>query len=128
MTILDTHAWIWWTTDPKRLSRTARRVLETSRTVGIAAISCWEVAMLVSRSRIGLDRAPTAWMEQSLSERGIQLLPLTPAVAVRATQFGDAFQGDPSDRLIVATALVHGGRLVTRDERIRDSGLVEVAW
>jgi PIN domain nuclease of toxin-antitoxin system len=35
-------------------------------------------------------------------------------------------RGDPADQLIVATARVHGLRLVTSDERIRRSETVPV--
>lgn len=45
-----------------------------------------------------------------------------------AHQLRGALHGDPGDRLIVATALVHGAKLVTRDARISDSGLVPVGW
>jgi len=38
------------------------------------------------------------------------------------------FDGDPADRLIVATAISHGAMLVTRDEQIRSSHLVRVLW
>src|SRR4051794_8124710 len=36
--------------------------------------------------------------------------------------------GDPADRLIVATALHHGAPLVTKDEAIRRSALVQTVW
>lgn len=36
--------------------------------------------------------------------------------------------GDPADRLIVATARVHGVALVTKDGRITESGVVETLW
>jgi PIN domain nuclease of toxin-antitoxin system len=38
------------------------------------------------------------------------------------------FHGDPADRLIVATALTHGAALVTKDERIREAGVVRTLW
>ena len=70
---------------------------------------------------------PVTWMDDALQEAGIDLLPLTPAVAVASAQLGE-FHGDPADRLIVATALTHGATLVTKDERIRQAGLVRTAW
>ncbi len=127
MIVLDTHAWIWLASDPGRLGRRARRLLRTDRSRGLAAISCWELAMLAARGRIELDRDPVAWMDDALRAEHIELLPLTPAVAVASAQLGE-FRGDPADRLIVATALTHGAVLVTRDEAIRDSGLVRTAW
>jgi PIN domain nuclease of toxin-antitoxin system len=125
--ILDTHAWIWLLSDPGQLGSEAQRVLRKSRSKGIAAISCWEVAMLVARGRIELDRDPVAWMDDALRSAGIDLLPLTPAVAVASAQLGMP-HGDPADRLIVATALTHGAVLVTKDERIRQAGIVHSVW
>lgn len=128
MTILDTHVWIWWTSDPRRLSRNARRTVESARRLSISAISCWEVATLAARGGIRLDRGPLEWMEQSIAERGIELLPITPAVAVRAAQLGEGFLGDPADRLVMATALAHAGVLVTKDERMHEAGLAKIVW
>jgi PIN domain nuclease of toxin-antitoxin system len=36
--------------------------------------------------------------------------------------------GDPADRLIVATALTRDALLVTKDQAIRESGLVQTVW
>lgn len=127
MIVLDTHAWIWLASDPGRLGRAAAKAIRAARSRGVAAISCWEIAMLVAIDRIELDRGPVSWMDGSLRAEGIELLPLTPAVAVASAQLG-ALHGDPADRLIVATALTHGAVLVTKDERIRGSGLVKTVW
>lgn len=127
MIVLDTHAWIWLASDPDRLGAAARRALRKSRSRGIAAISCWELAMLVARGRIELDRSPVDWMDDALRAQNIDLLPLTPAVAAASTQLG-TFHGDPADRLVVATAITHGAVLVTKDEAIREAGLVQTVW
>lgn len=84
--------------------------------------------MLVGQRRIRLDRGALEWMEQSLEETGIELLPLTPAVAVRAEQIGGGVGKDPGDRLIVATALVHEALIVTQDENIRSFETVRTVW
>lgn len=127
MIVLDTHAWIWLLSDPDELGRTGRAALRRDRVRGVAAISCWEVAMLAARGRITLDRDPVAWMEDALAAERLELLPLTPAVAAASAALAD-FHGDPADRLIVATALTHGATLLTRDERIRESGTVKTVW
>lgn len=57
-----------------------------------------------------------------------RLLPMTPAVVATAHQLRGTLDGDPGDRVIVATALVEGVKLVTKDERITESGIVPVVW
>ena len=128
MIILDTHVWVWLASDPGRLSAKARKKIEGSRRRGLAAISCWEFAMLIQKGRISIDRSPIEWIERSLDQLGIELLPLTPAVAVQSTQLGRGFAGDPADRLIVATATIQSAPRVTKDERIRRYEAVETVW
>jgi PIN domain nuclease of toxin-antitoxin system len=41
---------------------------------------------------------------------------------------GSGFHNDPADQLIVATALVHGLRLISDDRRIRQWGGVRLLW
>jgi PIN domain nuclease of toxin-antitoxin system len=128
MIILDTHAWIWWVSDPGRLGRKAARVVRSARVLGVAAISCWEVATLVEKGRIRLDRSPLDWIEDALALPRVELFPLTPAVAVRAAQLGPVFPGDPADRLIAATALVQSASLITKDERLQKVTFLPTVW
>ena len=85
------------------------------------------VAAAVARGRISLDRDPLEWIEQALALPRLQRLPLTPAIAVKATRLGQ-FHGDPADRLIVATALIDGATLVTRDKTIRQYAPLSCIW
>jgi PIN domain nuclease of toxin-antitoxin system len=126
--VVDTHAWIWWIAEPTRLGKGARRALKAARRIGVPAICCLEVATLAERQRITLDRPILDWLQDALSAPGIELLGLTPAIALRGAQLLPVFPGDPADRLIVATALVESAALVTKDERIEVSGFVRTIW
>lgn len=128
MTILDTHAWIWWVSEPARLGRGARRALDGARRVGVPAICCLEVAALAARGRITLDRPPLEWMQDALAMPRVELMPLSPAVAVKAAGLPPSFPGDPADRLIVATALVETAAFVTKDDRIQRASIVHTVW
>ena len=128
MIVLDTHAWIFLADDPKRLGKAARRAIAKADRIGVAAISLWELAMLVEKRRFSLDRELLPWMQEALADPRLELLPLTAAVVATAHQLRGALDGDPGDRIITATALVEGAKLVTKDTRITDSGLVSVVW
>jgi PIN domain nuclease of toxin-antitoxin system len=49
---------------------------------------------------------------------------ITPAVAAEVTSLPPTFHRDPADRIIVATARVHGAAVLTADRRILDAGIV----
>ena len=127
MIVLDTHAWLWWLSDPSHLGRTAAKRIEETDRIGIAAVSCLEVAAAVAKGRIGLDRGTLEWLQQALAAPRVELLPLTPAVAVKATLLG-RFHGDPADRLIVATAILESAVLITKDRRLRTYEGVSTVW
>jgi PIN domain nuclease of toxin-antitoxin system len=128
MIVLDTHAWLWWVSDPSRLSRAAHRRIRTATQIGISAISCLEVATAVTKGRISLDREVLDWLEQALALPKVELVPLTPLIAVKATQLGNDFPGDPADRVIAATSIVESAPLVTKDSRVHASGALTVIW
>lgn len=128
MIVLDTHAWVWWVTKPSKLGKKARKAIESASEVGLSAISIWELAMLVTRGRIRLDRGTTEWVRDALDVQRLRVLPVDAAVALTAATLGDAIHYDPADRIIVATALDTGRPLVTKDAAITDSGIVRCVW
>jgi PIN domain nuclease of toxin-antitoxin system len=128
MILLDTHAWIWWASGTKGLSRGAARRIVAASGLGVSVISVWEVAMLVAKGRLGLDRDVAVWIEQALALPRVCLVPLSPAVAIASTRLPGEFHGDPADRMLVATSLAEGCPLVTRDERIRAYPHVRTVW
>ena len=128
MIVLDTHAWIFLSDDPKRLGQGARRAMAKADRLGVAAISLWELAVLVEKRRLSLDRDLLPWIQDALGDPRLELLPLTPAVVATAHQLRGALDGDPGDRIIVATAMVEGAKLVSKDARITESGIVPVLW
>jgi len=127
--VLDTHAWLWWSAEPARLSPAARRAIDEAETIGVSAVSAWEVAMLVRRRRISLDRDVMDWVRQALAPARVAAQPLGPETAVAAGLLEERdFPGDPADRFIYATALAARARLVTADQAIRAFDPRETIW
>jgi PIN domain nuclease of toxin-antitoxin system len=88
------------------------------RVLGVSIISCWEVAKLVEYGRLKLDRAVALWIENSLAEPGVELLPLSPRIVVESTQLPEPFHRDPADQLLVATARILECPIMTQDSNI----------
>ena len=77
----------------------------------------YELAWLHRSGRLPSKTPLRAWLD--VLAQGVRTLPITPAVAARAASLPNAFPKDPFDRLVFATAVEYGIRLVTRDEAIR---------
>ncbi|MCA6597230.1 MAG: type II toxin-antitoxin system VapC family toxin [Pseudanabaena sp. M046S1SP1A06QC] len=119
MIVLDTHIWIWWVHGDPKLSQTAKIAIESheSLAIGISVISCWEIAKLVEYNRLTLPCEISEWFEKALSYPAVQLLDLTPQIAITSTQLVN-FHRDPADQIITATAKVYDCPLVTMDTKI----------
>jgi PIN domain nuclease of toxin-antitoxin system len=129
MIVLDTHTWVWWATEPRRLSRKARAAIDQADALGVCVISCWEVALLVERNRLQLDLDVRTWIRRALADERIETLPLEPDAAVDAALLVQkGFHRDPVDRILYATARAHDAPLVTKDKRIRRFDRSATLW
>ena len=120
MIILDTHIWVWWVDDSQQLRDRKRQTIQDNAQsgLGVSAISCWEVAKLVEYGRLELACTVEEWMEQATAYSGMQLLELTPQIAIESTKLPGGFHRDPADQILVATARVYDIPLLTADRRI----------
>jgi PIN domain nuclease of toxin-antitoxin system len=125
--VLDTHAWIWWVAEPGKISARARHAIDAADALGICAISCWEVAMLVAKDRLELDRDVLLWIRQALALPRVALLPLTAEICVASALLLES-PADPADRIIAASALEHRAPVVTKDARLRSMRRLETIW
>ena len=126
--VFDTHSLIWSLCAPKRLGRKARmamkQVEEGLSQAWIPAAVAFEVSMLreLGRINIGLPELQEAVQDTS----SIQFLSLD-------WQQVDTFSSlaqirDPFDRMIVSAARTQRAKLITKDENIQDTGLVQTVW
>lgn len=126
MIVVDTHVFLWWGGARKLLSRPALDALGSADRIAISSITGWEIGMLVAKRRLTFATDPLTWIRGTLAGTDIEVVSLPLDVAVRSTEFQQL--RDPSDQMIVATAIHLRVPLVTKDDRIRRSGLVETIW
>ncbi len=87
----------------------------------VSTTSAWEIGLL-SRSSNRLQFLPDAktWFTRAVAHPGLRLTPITPAIAIDSSHLPGELNGDPADRLIIATARHLGASIVTRDRRMID--------
>lgn len=116
MIILDTHIWIWWVNGDDVLGTGRKELINAAQAVAVSAISCFEVSWLERHNRIDLPYSRTVRFEKALEGSDILLMPITPEIASMAVDLPE-HHSDPQDRIIIATALVHNGSLMSLDSK-----------
>ncbi len=112
MILLDTHAAVWLANDEPVLGQKSCSLALAARTENRLAIS--EIALLAAKDRLELHRRP-AELRAELLDTGVMELALTGDIALLAVELKN-LHGDPADRFIVATAIMH--ELMTADARL----------
>ncbi len=83
--------------------------------------------MLISRRRLDTGMDAREFIDDLIRAREIRVLPISAEIA--ALSQSDVFaHGDPADRLIAATAILHRATLVSSDAKLRKLKEVAVIW
>ena len=131
MIVLDTHALIWWADSGSKLSKRARRVIRAKslrRELIVSAISIFEIVTLERRGRIAFKTSAAEWLADLRRLPELTIHSVTGDIAERAGGLGDAFPGDPADRIIAATALVLDAALITPDAKLLSVPSLKTVW
>jgi PIN domain nuclease of toxin-antitoxin system len=126
--VIDTHALVFALSAPKKLGRAARAAIQSAEKgraqMWIPAVVAAEVALLreLGRTRVGLPEISLLLEDvpsvQFLDLGWAQVDGFAAASAIR----------DPFDRFVLAATRAIGGHLISKDQSLADSGLIEVVW
>ena len=76
--------------------------------------------MLESKGQIRFQRSFSDWIQEASLAPGTFIEALSTDILVESTRLPGKVHGDPSDRMLVATARKIGATLVTRDQNLLD--------
>lgn len=129
--VADSHTLVWFTQGSDRLSGPAAAILRSAEAGDGIIVSVATLVDLwyVTQTTKGVNERELAALRDLLAGApSVYLHPIDAAVADASVAIRRDVLADPWDRFIVATAVVLGIPLVTRDAAIADSGLVETVW
>ena len=118
--LLDTHIFLWWDSEIRKLSRPVRAAIEDrANDIYFSAASVWEIAVKRARGRLRFGHAAVV---DAVAESGFEILPITGSHAEYAGGL-PRHHNDPFDRLIIAQTHLEGMVLATRDRIMRRYGV-----
>jgi len=125
--LLDTHTFIWWDSDPAKLSATALALCsDPANDLILSVTSLWEMQIKHQLGKLSLRLPLVDIVAHQQGTNGVIVLPILPA-HVFALDGLPTPHKDPFDRLLVAQANSEGAILVSADAIFR-SYPVRIAW
>ncbi|TLD69837.1 type II toxin-antitoxin system VapC family toxin [Phragmitibacter flavus] len=124
--LLDTNAWFRLFDRPEQIAPSTISLLRTENVLALSSISLIEVAQKNASKRGPLFTLPIdRWFLAALPSQRIKIFDITPEIAAKTYDLGPDFHGDPADRIIAATAIIHNLVLVTSDELLLSNPLIQ---
>jgi PIN domain nuclease of toxin-antitoxin system len=117
--LLDTHAFIWWDSDPGQLSAPALTALrDPAISAWLSVVSVWEIVIKAQLGKLTL-RLPLADIVAQQQTNGLQILPVTLPHSLALEGLSPVHK-DPFDRLLAAQSIVEGAELVSSDAMFKN--------
>jgi PIN domain nuclease of toxin-antitoxin system len=123
--LLDTHAFLWAITDDRRLTKQARRILQTADLL-LSVASCWEIVTKVQIGKLPLPEPPSKYLPRHVAALGAELLSIEAAHVLRLESL-PLHHRDPFDRLLVAQSLEEHIPLLSGDALLEPYG-ADIRW
>ena len=128
MLLLDTHTFIWLASDRTQLSEKVLALMEVeSDGLFISSITATEIGLLSISGKINTYGSCKDFLFKNLKRFSIHEVPVDVEIAFASSQLPPIHR-DPVDRIIIATALVHGMVILTKDRVIPTYPKVKVVW
>jgi PIN domain nuclease of toxin-antitoxin system len=114
MLLLDTHTFIWWDSEPAKLSVLALAALrDPANTAWLSVVSVWEILIKAQLGKLTL-RLPLREIVAQQQANGLQILTITLPHVLEVENLPPIHK-DPFDRLLIGQSNVEGAELVSVD-------------
>ncbi len=125
--LIDTHVFIWRTSDPQKLSPRVYNLLTDANTQAIlSVVSIWEMQIKLSLGKLKSKTPLPELVEDEIKRNQIQLLQLDLSHIYALSDLPNHHR-DPFDRLLIAQAKIEKLVIISIDEKF-DSYDIERLW
>ncbi len=125
--LLDTHTFLWWDSEPSRLSSKALALCQDrANTVLLSVVSVWEMQIKSQLGKLKLSLPLAEVVETQRQTNNVKVMSVTLAHVLALENLPTPHK-DPFDRLLIAQANVEGAVLVS-DDPIFEEYPVKVIW
>lgn len=125
--LLDTQCWLWWFSQPERLSEEAiNQIADETNQVWFSVASFWEIGIKVAIGKLPLPEKIDDYISTRMIQLGARSLEITASHALQASAL-PLFHRDPFDRMLIAQSQIEGMTLVSADSMF-DRYDVSVIW
>lgn len=129
MLVLDTHALLWWTLDPTKLSRKAEECCSRVEREGgyVSSISLWELGIKIRNGNLSIGMGIRDYAKKLGRLECLEIVPVDAEIWMRNLELKWEHR-DPADRTIVATALGLGVPVLSKDKIVHSFAGVDCVW
>jgi len=125
--LLDTHVFIWWDSEPAKLSKKALALCsDPGNTLLLSVASAWEMQIKMQLGKMKLAFPLQDIIREQQKDNGVQVIPVE-LEHVLALQSLPSHHKDPFDRLLIAQARAESAVLVTKDKTF-SKYQIDLAW
>lgn len=125
--LLDTHAFIWWASEPEKLSPKVLALCEDGgNSLLLSVASVWEMQIKLQLGKLKLNLPLRELIESQQQTNGLHILSIN-LEHVLALDALPAHHKDPFDRLLIAQANAEDASLVSMDHVFSDYP-VKLLW
>jgi PIN domain nuclease of toxin-antitoxin system len=113
--LLDSHTFVWWREEPKKLSSTAfAEISNPNNDVFLSVVTVWELQIKIARNKFSFKGGLENAVKDEQQNNNFQILPVNLSHALYLENLPPHHK-DPFDRLLISQAIVENMTLVSAD-------------
>ncbi|MGK7946129.1 MAG: type II toxin-antitoxin system VapC family toxin [Microcystaceae cyanobacterium] len=125
--LFDTHTFIWWDSEPEKLSSQVITLLSNRSNIKLlSVVSIWEIQIKHQLGKLSLNLPLRNIIEEQINNHNIVILTIIPDHVLELDKL-PFHHKDPFDRLLIAQANIEQATLISRDS-IFERYSVNVNW